>query len=117
MTQGRFVGAAVAAGVAIPAAWLIVYWVFLQGSAASMPEGFLRILSVVWPSWVLLMADPEERSIAIPAVSIAANALLYGIVGWSVWFGWKRNRLVLVAVAAVLTIGWYLLLRWLYTGV
>lgn len=116
MSQGRFVAIAMAVGVAIPVAWLTVYWGFLRGSAASLPEGYLRILSVIWPSWLLLMADPEERGIAVPAVSIAVNALLYGIVGWLIWFGLNRNRLVLVAVAAGLFVGWYFLLRWVYFG-
>jgi hypothetical protein len=116
MSQGRFVSVAVAVGVAIPAAWLMVYWVFMRGNAAIMSAGYLPILSVIWPSWLLLMADPEERSVAIPAASIAVNALLYGIVGWLIWFGLNRSRLVLAAVAAALIVGWYLLLRWLYVG-
>ena len=62
------------------------------------------------------MADPEERGVAIPIVSIAINALLYGIVGWLIWFGLNRNRLVLVVVAAALIVGWYLLQRWLSVG-
>ena len=120
MSQRRFVTLAVALGTAIPVFWLIVYWVFLRGNSALvnsiMSEGHLRALSVIWPSWLLLMADPEERSVAIPAVSIAINALLYGIVGWLIWFGLNRNRLVLVAVAVALITGWYILLRWLYVG-
>ena len=116
MSLGRFVGFAVAAGIAIPAAWLMLYWVFMRGNAAIMSEAHLRVLAVVWPSWLLLMADPEERSVAIPAMSIAINALLYGIVGWLIWIGLNRNRIVLAILAAVLLAGWYLLLRWLSTG-
>ena len=116
MSQGRFVGFAVAVGIAIPVTWLVVYWIFLRGNAAIMSEGHLRALSVIWPSWPLLMADPEERSVAIPAVSIAINALLYGIVGWLIWFGLNRNRLVLAVVFAALIVGWYLLQRWLSVG-
>ena len=116
MSQRRFVVAAIALGVAIPVAWQMAHWVFLRGTAASMPEGYLRILFVLWPSCVLLMADPEERGIAIPAMSIAVNALLYGVVGWLIWFGLNRSRLVLAAVAVALIAGWYFLLRWLYAG-
>ena len=116
MTQGRFIGFAVAVGIAIPVTWLAVYWIFLRGNAALILEGHLRALSILWPSWPLLMADPEERSIAIPAVSIIANALLYGIVGWFIWFGLNRNHLVLAIVVTALIVGWYLLQRWLSVG-
>ena len=81
-----------------------------------MSEWHLRILSVIWPSWPLLMADPEERSFAIPVLSVAINALLYGIVGWLIWFGLNRNRLLLAVVTVALIVGWYLLQRWLSFG-
>lgn len=116
MSQGRFVGFAVAVGIAVPVTWLVVYWIFLRGHAAIMSEVHIRALSVIWPSWPLLMADPEERSVAIPAMSIAINALLYGVVGWLIWFGLNRNRLVLAVVAVTLIVGWYLLQRWLSGG-
>lgn len=116
MSQGRFVGVAVAVGIAVPVTWLVVYWIFLRGHAAIMSEGHIRALSVIWPSWPLLMADPEERSVAIPAMSIAINGLLYGIVGWLIWFGLNRNRLVLAVVAVTLIVGWYLFQRWLSGG-
>lgn len=121
MNQRRFVTLAVALGAAIPVVWLIAYWVFLRGNSALvnsiMSEEHLRVISIIWPSWLLLMADPEERGLTIPAVSIAINALLYGIVGWLIWFGLNRkNRLILTAVAATLIICWYVLLRWLYFG-
>jgi hypothetical protein len=116
MSQGRFVGFAIAVGIAVPVTWLVVYWLFLRGNAAIMSEGHIRALSVIWPSWPLLMADPEERSVAIPAMSVAINALLYGIVGWLIWFGLNRNRLVLAVVAVALVVGWLLLQRWLSGG-
>jgi hypothetical protein len=120
MSQRRFVGFAAAIGVAVPLAWLAVYWVFLRGNPAlinSIMSGahFDRVLVVVWPSWLFLIADPEERSVAIPAAAIAVNALLYGVVGWLVWFGLNRRRLMLPLVAVGVLAGWYALLRW-YVG-
>ena len=121
MSQRRFVTFAVAIGAAIPVVWLAIYWVFLQGNPtlinSVMSTGhFDRLLVAVWPSWVFLIADPDERSVTIPAMAIAVNALLYGVFGWLIWFGLNRKRFMLGIVAVALIAGWYLLLRW-YLGV
>lgn len=120
MSQRRFVAVATAVGIAVPLAWLAVYWTFLQGNPArinSIMSGwhFDRVLVAVWPSWLFLIADPEETSVAIPAAAIAVNALLYGAVGWLVWFGLNRRRFMLPVVAVGVLAGWYALLRW-YVG-
>lgn len=121
MSQRRFVGFAAAIGVGVSLAWLIIYWAFLRGNPAlihSVMSGahFDRVLVVVWPSWLFLIADPEERSVVIPAAAIAVNGLLYGFVGWLVWFGLNRRRVVLPVVVVGVLAGWYALLRW-YVGV
>ncbi len=120
MSQRRFVALAAAIGVMVPLAWLAVYWTFLRGNPAlisSIMSGahFDRVLIAVWPSWLFLIADPEERSVAIPAAAIAVNALLYGVVGSLVWFGLNRRRFMLPVVAVGVLAGWYGLLRW-YVG-
>ncbi|MBX3628248.1 MAG: hypothetical protein KF892_24890 [Rhizobacter sp.] len=120
MSQYRFVALAATIGGAIPLVWLAVYWTFLRGNPALihsiMSTGhFDRILVAIWPSWLFLIADPEERSFAIPAAAIAVNALLYGVVGWLIWFGLNRQRFMLAVLAAAVLVGWYALLRW-YAG-
>lgn len=121
MTQRRFVIFAAAIGVAIPLIWLAVYWSFLRGNPAFinaiMSDGhFDRVLIAIWPSWLFLIADPEERSVAIPVLAIAVNAMLYGVVGWLVWLGLNRWRFILPLVATGVLAGWYILLRW-YVGI
>lgn len=120
MNQRRFATMAAAVGAAIPLLWLLVYWVVARGSPVfvgwAISERHLQFLSILWPSWPLLMADPEGRSIAIPAVSVAINGMLYGVAGWLIWFGLYRNRAVLALVVGLLIALWYILLRWLYTG-
>lgn len=120
MTQRRFVTLAVALGSALPVLWLIIYWVFLRSNPALVnsimsSSNFDRLLLAVWPSWIFLIADPEEQSVSIPVMSIAVNALLYGILGWLVWFGLYRKRVVLGVTAVVILIGWYFLFSW-YVG-
>lgn len=119
LKQSRFVALSVGVGVAVPVLWLLVYWLFLRGnpdlSKWIMGFHFDRVLLAIWPSWVFFVADPEERSIAIPVASVAVNAVLYGALGWVLWFGLYRYRAMLgVAIAAVLT-GWYFLFSW-YAG-
>ena len=120
MSQRRFVAVAAAIGVAVPVIWMAVYWAFLHGNPALIHSvrsavHFDRVLIVLWPSWLFLVADPEERSVVIPVAAIAVNAVLYGAVGWLVWFGLNRRRFVLPLAGVGALVTWYLLLRW-YAG-
>lgn len=121
MTQHRFVTLAVVLGVAVPVLWLAVYWSLLRGNPDLITwimstYHFDRVLIAVWPSWLFLIADPGERSLTIPILSIAVNALLYGILGWAIWYGLYRKRAILAVVAAVVSAGWYFLLKWYIGG-
>ena len=120
MSMRRFVILATAIGAAIPILWLVFYFFFLRGNSAltntvMSVAHFDRVLVVVWPSWLLLIADPEGRSFTVPFIAIAINALLYGVVGWLIWIGLNRSRLLLTCVAIGLIAGWFWLLQW-YIG-
>lgn len=120
MTYRRVVTWAVGFGIAVPLLWLVLQRSILSGnpSLSYLALSTYRldyVLLLLWPSSVVLMADPEGHSIIIPAVAIAANALLYGAVGWLIWFGLNRRRFVLPGVVVVVLAGWYFLLRW-YSG-
>lgn len=116
LKQSRFVALSVGLGVALPVLWLLVYWLFLRGNPDLtrwiMGSRFDRVLIAIWPSWFFFVADPEERSITIPLASIAVNALLYGALGWLVWFGLYRYRAMLGVAIATVLIGWYFLFSW-----
>ena len=117
MNQFRFVVFATGIGVAIPLLWMAIYWFVLRGNAALiyslMSEGrFDRVLIAVWPSWLFFIADPNEQSIAIPVVSVVVNGVLYGAVGWLVWYGLNRHRFVLPVTAVGIVAGMYSVLRW-----
>jgi hypothetical protein len=121
MSPRRFIISAIAVGVAIPLLWLALYWGVLRGNPRLinnlMSAGRLDLaLLAVWPSWILLVADPEERSVAIPAASIAVNGVLYGGLGWLVWFGLYRKPAAIAVAALAILVGWYFLFGW-YTGV
>ena len=117
MTPQYFVMSAIGVGVGIPIIWLIAYWTFLRGNPALMNLVMSALhldqaLIAVWPSSIFLAADPEDRSVAIPIVSIAVNAVLYGSLGWLVWFGLYRNRVVLAVTILLIAVGWYYLFNW-----
>ena len=121
MSQRRFVAFAMAIGAAVPMAWLAICWAFLRGNPALIHSVlsaayFDRVLVAIWPSWVFLIADPEERSFGIPAMAIVVNALLYGGFGWLIWIGLYRKQIMLGVVAVALMVGWYCLFRWYLGG-
>jgi len=120
MSQRTFVGIAVLVGLAVPLAWLTFYWSFLRSNSALISEfmetGFDRVLVALWPSWLFLIADPEERNLTITAVSVFINGVLYGILGWLLWLGiYSKGRVFLGLTLFTTSIAWYLLLR-LYMG-
>lgn len=120
MSQRRFAGLSVAVGVAIPALWFIAYWAFFRGDPSlshSAMSAFQidKVLLAIWPSSMFLMADPEGKSVLIPLVSVAVNAVLYGVMGWLVWLGVYRNKAILGAAVGMVVAGWCFLLGW-YLG-
>lgn len=120
MAPQYFIAWAVGAGVVLPIIWLVAYWTFLRGNPGLMHSvmsvgHFDKVLLAIWPSSIFLAADPENRSVAIPVVSMAVNAALYGGLGWLFWVGLYRTRIVLVRTILLILVGWYYLFSW-YAG-
>jgi hypothetical protein len=92
---------AAAVGAAVPATLLVILPLvdrWSRDTGSTWGYGLFRIEIVVWPSSVWLMAtEGIERTAmgyAILAMSIAANILLYAIVGAMAWLliGRRRQR-------------------------
>lgn len=120
MTQRRLMGLFVLVGVAIPVLWFAFDSMMLRGHPRLSNYllntlHFDRVLLAIWPSSVLLMADPEGKSLLLPILSLLANVALYGVVGLLVWLGLRRHRAFLAVVAAGIGLGWYVLFGW-YLG-
>lgn len=70
-------------GLLLPCAWIALYfwvpafnaWVY----SAPIWVGTLRL--VLWPSAILLVADPMENNPTLWVVSVAMNGALYFVVG------------------------------------
>lgn len=110
MNPLHFVIWSIGVGIGIPILWLIVYWTLLSGNPSLinslMSVGHLdQALLAVWPSSIFLAADPEDRSVAVPIVSIAVNAVLYAGLGWLVWFDLYRHRVVLGLTVVAIVVG------------
>lgn len=120
MSQRRFIGLFLLVGLAIPVLWFALDSALLRGNPRL--SYFLmstlrvdRVLLAVWPSSVLLMADPEGKSFLIRFLSLLVNGALYGAMGWLVWLGLHRHRAILAVALAVAAAGWWLLFGW-YLG-
>jgi hypothetical protein len=112
MSMKRLVLIFTGIGAAFPLGFLAVY----QLSPAFRhwwhkgPVWMESAMLAVWPSSLLLMADPEGQSVWPPIISVALNVVLYAILGWLFWIGIKRSPIVLVGTAAAILVGWYGLL-------
>lgn len=64
-------------------------------------------LMVLWPSSVLLTADPLGEHADVQAMAVLGNVLLYAIVGALAWMGLHRSRWILATPVAVLAAVWW----------
>jgi hypothetical protein len=98
---------------------MLLYRTFLKDNPAfwdwAMTVPLDGVMLTLWPSSIMLMADPNDESIAIPVFSIAVNGALYAGLGWLVWFGLYKNRIVFAGTSAVILFGFYKLIG-LYVG-
>ena len=70
-------------GLILPCAWIALYFLVPAFNAwvysAPVWIGTLRL--VLWPSAILLVADPMENNPTLWVVSVALNGVLYFVVG------------------------------------
>ncbi len=102
-------------GAAVPALWLVFYSVMRQaqgGDGSPLPPLWLESLFLMLcPPSLLLLGDPEESSLLLPALTIIANAVLYGAVGGVIWYGLHRSMITIVVLVIVIILGWVWLLQ------
>jgi hypothetical protein len=108
----RFVLCFAAAGFLLPASWFAIYHLSPRFEAwwYGAPSWLGRLLLAIWPSWLLMLADPDDKSLILPIVSATLNAGTYGLLGALLWVGFRRSRAVLAVTLAAVLAGWYVLL-------
>lgn len=79
----RIVVAFALVGLGIPVTWMLAY----HGSAAfaewwlKAPHWVDSLRLAVWPSAILLIADPLDNNVMLWAVSAAINGAIYALIG------------------------------------
>jgi hypothetical protein len=116
MTARRFILSFVVLGILVPAAWFVFYWTVGRSHPEALRWVMLNtriheLLLLLCPSSLLMMLDSEDKSLWLPLITIALNALLYAILGWLFWIGIKRSLIVLIGTTAAVLISWYGLLN------
>jgi len=73
-----------------------------------------KLTLILWPTSLQMGVDWGEATLSVEVFLISAvlNALLFGVVGVSLWFGLKRHRVLLLpTVLAIGALwGWLLML-------
>jgi hypothetical protein len=103
-----------AAGLILPVLWLVFY--SLGGESMSRwavnSTWFSNVLLFLWPSSVLLIADPEDTNFGLRFVSILVNVGFYGLLGYFAWLARSASKLWYFVLAIIIG-----LLIWMQTMV
>jgi hypothetical protein len=84
-------------------------------SGRAWTEKLLNAPLMAWPSSIVMMAtagvDPlGGPALAVFAASTLVNVVLYAVVGWLIWIGLFRSRVVLLLTLAGVAALWIRLL-------
>mgnify|MGYP001766014874 CR=1 FL=1 len=95
-------------GAAVPVAWYAIHATVGHRWPDVLDTMHCDVvLMVVWPSSVLLIADPLGENLDVQVMAVLGNVLLYAIVGALVWLGVLRSRWMLATPVAVLAVVWW----------
>lgn len=78
----RLIVAVTCLGLFVPIVWMTLYHQsasFAQWWFAA-PQWIEAVRLVLWPSAILLMADPQDSNVSLWVVSALINAALYAVV-------------------------------------
>ena len=100
-------------GAAIPLAFLGIYHLVpaFGGWWFKAPTWVSNVLLAIWPSSLLMIGDPEDKSLMLPVVATGLNALLYGVVGALIRYGFLYSKTVLAVTVLGVLAGWVALAR------
>ena len=112
ITAKKFVLCFMAAGFLLPVAYFVFYWAFGHTDVFAwlmQTQWCYDGLLMFWPSSILLTCCTE--GVTLPILATTLNVILYGVLGWVLWIGLKRSRIVLIVTVVSILAGWYGLLR------
>jgi hypothetical protein len=113
----KLIGLFAAVGLIIPIVFT-AFWKLLENYKSlyvSIGNKALIIQLLVWPSvswmWAVEAVGLEgDEYYTVLLLSIAANTMLYAVIGFLVWWGMHRHRWILYVLIGLIIIGWYTLL-------
>lgn len=82
-------------GALIPTIWIVLYRTNPEryGRAALDFNWFDSTLLTIWPSAILMLMDPNDKSVSIPLISVLLNSLMYAAIGALIHMGFRRHRI------------------------
>lgn len=107
----KFVGFFLLFGFVIPCVFTAA-WAILEKSPdlyMSIGGKLETVQLLIWPTSIFMMATASNKGIDFKmlAIAIAANILLYALIGFLIWWGLNRQRWVFFVVCAAILLGWY----------
>jgi len=111
---GRFIGIFSLFGLSLPLIFTLI-WTILEKTKyayGSLGNGLATLELLIWPSSIFMMATAGHHGIdyGMLSISVAANIVLYSIIGFVVWLGLKQHRWLLYFLVMIIILGWYKLL-------
>lgn len=86
-----------AVGAFLPVAWIFYYVTVGADSYAidwlAQSAWFQNFRLMLWPSSLLLIADPNDANIPLWITSVLLNVGLYAVVGCLVWLSLHESKL------------------------
>jgi hypothetical protein len=103
----------VLAGVVIPLIFQAIFWLDHRRLLnLEWMLGMQKLMLIFWPSSLMLLPAASDENLypAILVASIAVNVILYMVIGTAVWYGIKKNFILLVPIIIIIGYTWWKLL-------
>jgi hypothetical protein len=99
-------------GAGIPITWLL-FWNWAKSHCEQCVSWFMGLpffdvtLLALWPSSLLLIADPSDNNVQLQAISVLVNIVFYMILGWLTYLALYRTWLFFIPI-----FGFYICWLW-----
>jgi len=102
-------------GAVIPLLFSCFWWLNDRFGVVDidMHLGIFRLMLILWPSSIMMMAPGEFSSWSdalVLLIEIDFNIALYVTVGAAIWYGLTKHYAVLVLVAIAIAVMWWQML-------
>ena len=107
----RFLAWFAFSGVVIPLVFQVVWWLVNRFGVGGLDVqlSIQKLMLILWPSSLMMLPAGSDESLLPVALllSIAANVVLYAVIGAAIWYGFKKQHVVLIFVAIAISVMWW----------